>query len=64
VQHVWLVDAKRQTLEVLTLRGSNFVTQATYRGRAQAHAEPFEAIEIELALLWGEHPERSKPTGA
>jgi Uma2 family endonuclease len=64
VPHVWLVDAKRQTLEVLTLRGSNFVTQATYRAREHVRAEPFEAIEIDLAFLWGERPQPSNPTGA
>jgi Uma2 family endonuclease len=59
VPHVWFVDPKRQTLEVLTLSGSRLVTQATYRGQERVRAEPFEAIEIELAFLWGERPEPS-----
>jgi Uma2 family endonuclease len=64
VPHAWLVDPGRKTLEVLALRESSLVTQATYRGHDRARAEPFDAIEIELAFLWGEEPESSKPTGA
>ena len=64
VPHVWFVDARRQTLEVLTLRGSSLVTQATYRAHERVRVEPFDAIEIELAFLWGERPEPSNPTGA
>ena len=55
---------RRKTLEVLALRGSSLVTQATYRGHDRVRAEPFDAIEIELAFLWGEEPESSKSTGA
>jgi Uma2 family endonuclease len=57
VPHVWFVDPKRQTLEVLALKGSNFVTQATYHARDRVRVEPFDAVEIELAVLWGERPE-------
>jgi Uma2 family endonuclease len=64
VPHVWLVDARRKTLEVLTLRGSSLVTQATYREHERVRVEPFDAIEIELAALWGERPESSSSTGA
>jgi Uma2 family endonuclease len=64
VPHVWLVDTRRQTLEVLTLRGSSLVTQATYRAHERVHAEPFDAIEIDLAFLWGTPPAPSNPTGA
>ena len=53
VPYVWFVDPKQQTLEVLALRGSSLVTRATYRGDDKVHAEPFEAVEIELAALWG-----------
>jgi Uma2 family endonuclease len=56
VPHVWFVEPKRQTLEVFVLRGANLVTQATYRGRERVRVEPFEVVEIELAVLWGERP--------
>jgi Uma2 family endonuclease len=64
VPHVWFVDPKRQTLEVFAFRGSTLVTQATYRSRERVRIEPFEAVEINLAFLWGERPEPTKPTGA
>jgi Uma2 family endonuclease len=59
VPHVWLVDPKRQTLEVFVLRGTSLVTQATYRAHERIRVEPFEAIEIELAFLWGDRPDAS-----
>jgi Uma2 family endonuclease len=64
VPHVWLVDPKRKTLEALKLRGSSWITRATYRAHERVHEEPFEAVEIALALLWGQWPEPSKPTSA
>jgi Uma2 family endonuclease len=64
VSHVWLVDARRQTLEVLALRGSNLMTQATYRAYERVRLEPFDAIEIDLAFLWGEKPPSPNPGGA
>jgi Uma2 family endonuclease len=56
VPHVWLVDAKRRTVEVFTLRGSSLVTQATFREHDRVRVEPFDAIEIDLAVLWAEPP--------
>jgi Uma2 family endonuclease len=57
VPHVWLVDPKRQTLEVFRLRGSSLVPQATYRAHEKVRLEPFEAVELDLALLWDEQPQ-------
>jgi Uma2 family endonuclease len=59
VPHVWLVDPEQRTLELLVLRGSSLSIQATYHGRERVRAEPFDAVEIELAFLWGERPELS-----
>jgi Uma2 family endonuclease len=64
VPHVWLVDARRRTVEVFTLRGPSLVTQATYGAHDRVRAEPFDAIEIDLELLWARQPSSSKPTGA
>ena len=59
VPHVWFVDPKRQTLEVFKLHGANLVTQATYRASERVRVEPFDAVELELAFLWGEPSKRS-----
>jgi Uma2 family endonuclease len=61
VPYVWFVDPTRKTLEVLTLRGSSLVTDATYRGDERVRAEPFEAVEIELAALWDDLPSAPSP---
>jgi Uma2 family endonuclease len=56
VKHVWLVDPEARTLEVLRLEGARYTLLATYRGSVHVRAEPFEALELQLALLWGEKP--------
>jgi Uma2 family endonuclease len=52
VTHVWLVDPLLHTLEVLRLDGGTYRLISTFRGEARVRAEPFDALELELALLW------------
>jgi Uma2 family endonuclease len=52
VAHAWLVDPVTRVLEVYRLERGRWNAIATHRGDAVVRAEPFEAIEIELALLW------------
>lgn len=52
VSHVWLVDPKARTLEVLQLDGKSYTLLCRHEAGARVHAEPFEALELELALLW------------
>ncbi|HVG61285.1 MAG TPA: Uma2 family endonuclease [Hyalangium sp.] len=54
VRHVWLVDPEARTLEVLRREGERFTWLGTHTGASLVRAEPFEAIELELAFLWGE----------
>jgi Uma2 family endonuclease len=53
VRHVWLVDPVLRTLEVLRLEGGRYFLLGTHTGTARVRAEPFEAWELALALLWG-----------
>jgi Uma2 family endonuclease len=53
VSHVWLVAPETQALEVLRLQRAHYSPLGTYGGVARVRAEPFEALELELALLWG-----------
>jgi Uma2 family endonuclease len=52
VHHVWFVDPKARTLEVLRLGGKNYTLLGKHEAGARVRAEPFEALELELALLW------------
>jgi Uma2 family endonuclease len=54
VSHLWLVNPLARTLEVYRLADGRWLLLATYEGAARAGAEPFDAVELELALLWGE----------
>ena len=52
VAHVWLIDPLTQVLEVLRLDGATYRLIATHCADAKVRAEPFDAIELELAILW------------
>jgi len=52
VAHVWLVDPIEQYLEVLRLDGETFRIVATFTAAAKVRADPFDAIELDLAILW------------
>jgi Uma2 family endonuclease len=52
VGHAWLVDPLAQTLEVLQLFSERWRLLATHRDHAVVRAEPFDAIELQLGVLW------------
>jgi Uma2 family endonuclease len=54
VRHVWFVDPLARTLEVRRLEGEDYLLLGTHTGLAHVRAEPFEALELVLAVLWGE----------
>ena len=58
VSHAWLVDPIIRTLEVLKLDAPRWTIVATYEGRDVLRAEPFDALDLDLTLLWDD------PTGA
>lgn len=41
-----------RTLEVLRLEGERWTIVATWADAAKVRAEPFDAIELDLAILW------------
>ena len=53
VPHVWLVDPDVRTLEVLRLTGPHYTFVASHSEDALLRAEPFEALEFKLGVLWG-----------
>jgi Uma2 family endonuclease len=54
VRHVWLVNPIQQTLEVLQLHDGKWLTLAVHCDDAKVRAEPFDAIELDLADLWAD----------
>jgi Uma2 family endonuclease len=52
VGHLWLVDPLLKTLEVFRLDGDSYRMVHTWRGSAVVRAEPFDAIELDLSILW------------
>jgi Uma2 family endonuclease len=52
VRHAWLVDPIARTLEVFRLDGPGWRVVATWRDDAVVRAEPFDAVELDLSLLW------------
>lgn len=52
VRHLWLLSPMLQTLEVYRLEDKRWVLLETYEGDDVVRAEPFDAIELQLSLLW------------
>ena len=53
--HAWLVNPLQRTLEVLRLSSETprqWLTLGVFRDDAKVRAEPFEAFELDLAVLW------------
>ncbi len=54
VRHVWFLDPEVRMLEVFRLEGARYSLLGTHTSTARVRAEPFEALELELAALWDE----------
>ena len=52
VGHVWLVDPAARTLEVLERDGATWRLLGVWSGDERVKAAPFDAVEVELGLLW------------
>jgi Uma2 family endonuclease len=54
-RHAWLVNPLQHTLEVVRLSSDqpgHWLTVGLFRDEAKVRAEPFEAFELDLAVLW------------
>jgi len=54
VSHLWLVNPVARTLEVYRLAEGRWLLVGTHEGAARVRPEPFHAVELDLAPLWGE----------
>jgi Uma2 family endonuclease len=57
VAHLWLVDPVARTLEVFRLTAEGWLLVGAHGGAAKVRAEPFHAVELDLAPLWLEEEE-------
>lgn len=52
VSNVWLVDPAGKTVEVLQLDGETYRILDVHSGDGKVRAIPFDAIELDLSILW------------
>ncbi len=52
VRHAWLVDPLARTIEVLRLENDRWSIVSTFADMDVVRAEPFDAMELDLSLLW------------
>ncbi|HCF59090.1 MAG TPA: hypothetical protein DFS52_13995 [Myxococcales bacterium] len=53
VRHLWLLDPVARNLEVFERGDGNWVLIGSYAEDALVRAPPFEAVELDLLVLWG-----------
>ena len=63
VAWAWLIDPLARMLEVLKLESGRWTIVTTQAGNEVVGAEPFDAIELELAALWGDVSARQSSSG-
>jgi Uma2 family endonuclease len=54
VKNVWLLNPIARTLEIFRLESQGWFRAAAYAKDQMVRAEPFDAVELNLALLWPE----------
>lgn len=54
IKHIWLLSPLLRTLEVYRLEGALWMLVETYEDDAKVRAEPFPALQLDLATLWSQ----------
>lgn len=54
VQWLWFIDPLQRTLEAQRLGEEGWIVRGAWRDDARVRAEPFDAIELDLAVLWAD----------
>jgi Uma2 family endonuclease len=52
--NAWLVNPEQRTVEVLRPVSDKWLTLAVHHDEQCVRAEPFDAIELDLAVLWAD----------
>ncbi|MDB4955056.1 MAG: hypothetical protein JWO36_2625 [Myxococcales bacterium] len=56
VSYAWLVHPRLRTLEAFRLHEGKWLALAVYKDTDRARIEPFDAIELDLTMLWADVP--------
>jgi Uma2 family endonuclease len=56
VSYAWLVHPRRRTLEAFRLYEGKWVAIAVHKDTDRVRIEPFDAIELDLSVLWADVP--------
>jgi Putative restriction endonuclease len=51
---LWFLDAHARTLEAFELREGRYTVAGSWADAARARIPPFDAVELDLAMLWAE----------
>jgi Uma2 family endonuclease len=54
VAHAWLLDPIAQTLEAFELEAGRWMVLETFAGSSPVRVRPFEAVALDLGLLWSD----------
>lgn len=52
VRHLWIVDPGARMLEIYRAEGGHWTLLGTHSDDDKVRAEPFDAIELDLEVLW------------
>ena len=63
VRHLWLVDPVLRTLEVYRLAAGRWMVASAHGGPELGHAEPFEAVALDMARWWLPQTPATAPHG-
>lgn len=56
IRHAWLINPTDQTIEVLALDQAGWRVVLAAGGSDRVRLPPFDAIELELQVLWDSRP--------
>jgi Uma2 family endonuclease len=56
VSFAWLVHPRRRTLEASRIHDGKWLAIAVHKDADRVRIEPFDAIELDLAMLWADVP--------
>jgi Uma2 family endonuclease len=61
VPWLWLIDPLARTLEVHRREPEGYLFLGVFTGQVAVRAPPFDAVPLELGLLWGDAPAAARP---